>query len=177
MWSRFAPVTAIRTMERRCLLSSLRTPVKADELAARFDVAFSVMDATVEEQLAKHPEQDPAVSFATLEVLTISTFEKMLDGVDAIDFGPPKTGSYEELNPTKLVPVHEEMDLIICVSPEAGWRELEAVLAATEERLTVAMYQFTAPHIFEAVSDAVTPKGGRPSWCCTQSRRSLRDRE
>src|SRR5262249_51818984 len=29
----------------------------------------------------------------------------------------------------------------------------------TRERLTVAMYQFTAPHIFEAVRAAVTPEG------------------
>ena len=43
------------------------------------------------------------------------------------------------------------MKLTVCVSPEAGWSELKAFLAATEERLTVAMYQFTAPHIFEAV--------------------------
>ncbi len=134
-------------------------PVKADELANRFDVAFTVTDATVEEQLAKQPEQDRAVSFATPEGPTISTFEKMLDGVDAIDFGPPKTGSYEELNPTKLVPVQEEIDLTICVSPEAGWGELETFLVGTKERLTVAMYQFTAPHIFQAVSDVVAPKG------------------
>jgi hypothetical protein len=32
-----------------------------------------------------------------------------------------------------------------------GWSELEAFLAGTEKGLTVAMYQFTAPHIFEAV--------------------------
>ena len=32
-------------------------------------------------------------------------------------------------------------------------------MTGTKKRLTVAMYQFTAPHIFEAVSDAVTPEG------------------
>jgi hypothetical protein len=53
------------------------------------------------------------------------------------------------------------MKVAICVSPEAGWTELEAFLAATRERLTVAMYQFTAPHIFEAVRKAVTPAGRR----------------
>ena len=49
------------------------------------------------------------------------------------------------------------MGLTICVSPEAGWSELETFLGATRKRLTVAMYQFTAPHVFKAVEDAVTP--------------------
>ena len=51
------------------------------------------------------------------------------------------------------------MELTICVSPEAGWSELECFLAGTKSTLTVAMYQFTAPHIFEAVDKAVTPDG------------------
>ena len=51
------------------------------------------------------------------------------------------------------------MGLTICVSPEAGWSELETFLGATRKRLTVAMYQFTAPHVFKAVEDAVTAAG------------------
>ena len=51
------------------------------------------------------------------------------------------------------------MELTICVSPEAGWSELEAFLGEHQIGLTVAMYQFTAPHIFEAVEKAVTPAG------------------
>ena len=43
------------------------------------------------------------------------------------------------------------MQLTVCVSPEAGWCELESFLGGTRKRLTVAMYQFTAPHIFKAV--------------------------
>src|SRR3979411_2755898 len=49
------------------------------------------------------------------------------------------------------------MEMTICVSPEAGWSELETFLGETESTLTVAMYQFTAPHIFKAIEDAVTP--------------------
>jgi tetratricopeptide (TPR) repeat protein len=133
-------------------------PVGARELQGRFAVPFLVTDATVEEQLAKQPP-DGMVSFSTPEGPTASTFETMLAGGEMIEFGPPKTGSYEELETTQLVPVEEKMDLTICVSPEAGWGELETFLAGTQKRLTVAMYQFTAPHIFQAVSDAVTPDG------------------
>jgi hypothetical protein len=133
------------------------TPVKASQLHEKFGVAFAVTEATVEEQLAA--KQEHPVSFGLPEGPTVSTFEKLLGGEEAIDFGPPKTGSYEELNPSKLKLVNEKMDLTICVSPEAGWSELETFLAGTKKSLTVAMYQFTAPHIFEAVSAAVTPPG------------------
>jgi hypothetical protein len=135
------------------------TPVQAGELEKKFGVPFTVTDATVEEQLAKQPKPDGTVSFSTPEGPTASTFETLLIGTEVIEFGPPKTGTYEELEPTQLIPVKEKMDLTICVSPEAGWGELETFLAGTQERLTVAMYQFTAPHIFQAVSAAVTPEG------------------
>ena len=134
-------------------------PVQAADLEKKFGVPFSVTDATVEEQLAREPKPDGAVSFALPEGPTASTLETLLTGAEAIEFGPPKTGSYEGLEPTQLVPVNETMDLTICVSPEAGWSELETFLAGTQDRLTVAMYQFTAPHVFQAVSDAVKPKG------------------
>src|SRR5450631_3987502 len=101
-------------------------PVQAADLEKKFGVPFSVTDATVEEQLAKQPKpKDGAVSFSTPEGPTASTFETLLTGGGVIEFGPPKTGTYEELEPTQLVPVKEKMDLTICVSPEAGWGELE----------------------------------------------------
>ena len=88
-----------------------------------------------------------------------SAFERMLGSDEALEFAPPKTGSYQEPEPPRLMPVSEEMDLTICVSPEAGWGELEAFLVNTTDTLTVAMYQFTAPHIFDAVEKAMKPAG------------------
>ncbi|WP_400768622.1 hypothetical protein [Methylosinus sporium] len=44
------------------------------------------------------------------------------------------------------------MQLPVCVSPDAGWSELESFLGETSKRLTVTMYQFTAPHLFDAVT-------------------------
>ena len=134
------------------------TPVGLDAAALEkeFGVAVAVTDATVEEQTAA--AQGP-VSFGSPEGPTVSTFEKLLGGEEAIEFGPPKTGSYEEPDPPNLPLVKEKMELTICVSPEAGWGELEKYIGETEKSLTVAMYQFTAPHIFEAVNAAVTPAG------------------
>ena len=133
------------------------TPVQADALEKEFGVPFTVIDATVEEQMAITDRQ--TISFGPPSGSMASAFERMLGSDEALEFAPPKTGSYQEPEPPRLMPVSEEMDLTICVSPEAGWGELEAFLAGTKDRLTVAMYQFTAPHIFEAVEKAVKPAG------------------
>jgi len=133
--------------------------VNAAELATQFGVPISVVEATPEEQIAAIRQQEGPVSF-DLEVPEKSAFEKLISGEpEPLLFALPKTGSYESLNPPQLPLVDEPMRVTICASPEAGWGELEDFLAATQERLTVAMYQFTAPHIFEAVRDAVTPPG------------------
>jgi hypothetical protein len=132
-------------------------PAQADELEKKFGVSFSVIDATVEEQIAV--DQSKPVSFGTPDGAMVSAFEKMLGGDGLLDFALPRTGTYEEPNPPNLPLVKEQMKLTICVSPEAGWSELESFLAGTKSTLTVAMYQFTAPHIFEAVDKAVKPVG------------------
>jgi len=130
------------------------TPVQADALEKEFGVPFAVIDATVEEQMAVTHHQ--TISFGPPSGSMTSAFERML-GEEALEFAPPKTGSYQEPEPSLLVPVNDEMELTICVSPEAGWGELEAFLGDTTDTLTVAMYQFTAPHIFAAVDNAVKP--------------------
>jgi hypothetical protein len=135
-------------------------PVRAADLMKQYGVAFSVTDATVEEQVAAIERETEGVAFGPTEGPTASAFEALLTGdEEAVEFGPPKTGAYEPLDPPDLPLVKDTMKVTICVSPEAGWSELERFLADTEERLTVAMYQFTAPHIFNAVQKAVTPKG------------------
>jgi len=133
------------------------SPVKASELHDKFGVAFAVTEATVEEQQAATGAKP--LSFSAPEGPMVSAFEKLLGGEEAFEFGPPKTGNYEELNPPNLPLVKEAMEVTICVSPEAGWSELETFLAGTQKGLTVAMYQFTAPHIFDAVNAALTPPG------------------
>jgi hypothetical protein len=135
-------------------------PVNAADLAKKFGVAFSITEATVEEQIAAINKAEGAVTFGPADEPTLSAFERLLTGAgEALEFAPPKTGAYEPLDPPDLPLVDEPMQVTICVSPEAGWSELESFLADTEQRLTVAMYQFTAPHIYEAVRAAVAPMG------------------
>lgn len=132
-------------------------PVDAAKLEASVQVPVAVIDATVEEQIAA-AEQAP-VTFGLPGGSTVSAFEALLGDEPALAFLPPRTGTYEEPDPPKLPLVKERMKLTVCVSPEAGWSELETFLAGTTATLTVAMYQFTAPHIFKAVEQAVAPAG------------------
>jgi hypothetical protein len=131
------------------------SPVQENEQQAKFGVPFTVIDATVEEQITA--AQKAPVSFGTPGGAMVSALETLLNGQAVLDFLPPKTGSYKEPDNPNLPLVEEKMEMTICVSPEAGWSELEAFLGETESTLTVAMYQFTAPHIFKAIEDAVSP--------------------
>ena len=134
------------------------SPVKAADLSKQLGVPVSVINATVEEQVLAQQQAKGPVSFAPQD-MAASAFEKLLTGDTVTEFGPPKEGEYQPLEPSQLVEVDEPMKATICVSPEAGWSELEHFLAGTQERLTVAMYQFTAPHIFRAIKEAVEPAG------------------
>jgi hypothetical protein len=70
--------------------------------------------------------------------------------------------TYESMVPTELNPVDEPMALILHVSPEAGWSELQPFLQ-TSPRWTIGMYDFTAPHIIDRVEAAVTARTGEIS--------------
>jgi hypothetical protein len=132
------------------------SPVNVSDLAHERGVPFAVVDATVDEQLAA--AAPGGVSFAPGKAGSV--FEALLTETDVSpEFAPPRTGSYEPLDPSKLTLVNEKMKVTICVSPEAGWGELKDFLAGTKQRLTVGMYQFTAPHIFDAVMEAVKGPG------------------
>ncbi len=136
---------------------SARPVVEAD-LEKTYGVPAVVADATVEEQVARLSAAEP-VSFGTPGGPVASAIENLIAGEEVVAFAPPKSGSYELLDPPNLPLVEEPMELTICVSPEAGWSELEDFLGGTQKSLTVAMYQFTAPHIFDAVNAAVSPEG------------------
>lgn len=134
--------------------------VNAPELAATFGVPVSIVDAAIEEQLAAAQRPEGAVAFGLTPEMPGSRLESLLSDVPPpLEFAPPKAGAYEPLDPPDLPIVDDEMETTICVSPEAGWSQLQQFLAGTRQRLTVAMYQFTAPHIFKAVEEAVRSPG------------------
>lgn len=82
---------------------------------------------------------------------------------------PPADLAFEEVTAqlvrqTKYVPPDDvQLDAvngpfkIKChASPDAGWPTLSAFLGDTRERLTVAMYDFTAPHIMRRIESTLT---------------------
>lgn len=132
--------------------------VDAVSLSSKFAVPLIVRDAEPEDQLAvSKARQGGAFAGGGRAVLeTMLTRER---GAEPMAFAAPRMGSYEVMEPSQLTLVDEPMKVTICVSPEAGWSELKEFLGGVKKRLTVAMYQFTAPHIVEAVQQAVKPAG------------------
>jgi hypothetical protein len=66
-----------------------------------------------------------------------------LEAVPMITYTPPPGGS--------LAPVTGPMTVTCHVSPDAGWSVLRPFLEETDQEVTLGMYDFTAPHIYQAV--------------------------
>ncbi len=66
-----------------------------------------------------------------------------LEAVPVITYVPPAGGS--------LAPVTGPMIVTCHVSPDAGWSVLRPFLEETHQEVTLGMYDFTAPHIYQAV--------------------------
>jgi hypothetical protein len=133
--------------------------VNASTLANKFGVPITIRDAEVEEQLTVQP-QGGAMAFhggARRSKLELMLSDEIIAAPLALV--PPRVGKYELLTPSLLEPVAEQMKVTICVSPEAGWSELEKFLRGVQTHLLVGMYQFTAPHIFDALKAAVSEPG------------------
>lgn len=64
---------------------------------------------------------------------------------------------YQTWPEVPLKEVNEKMKATLHASPDAGWPLLSAFLAKTAKTLTVGMYDFTAPHIVDAVQQAGKP--------------------
>src|SRR5262249_18448280 len=60
----------------------------------------------------------------------------------------------------QLKEVQAPMTITCHASPDAGWPTLKAFLEKIEHRLTVAMYDFTAPHIRDTVATTMKSADG-----------------
>lgn len=59
----------------------------------------------------------------------------------------------------QLAPVEGPVEVLCHCSPDAGWPTLQSFLAGTKRMLTVAMYDFTAPHILTQLSTTLARSG------------------
>lgn len=129
--------------DRRAIVVTVRrrkTPaeLQADrvtELPATFmGYPVQVAGPTVEELLRASAQP---VATEALFGAPISPFEIKYTPPDGLD----------------LSPVEARMRVIAHVSPDAGWPTLKTFIAAARTRLTAAMYEFTAEHIREALTE------------------------
>lgn len=70
-----------------------------------------------------------------------------LEGLPRTTYTPPDDVTLEE--------VDDEMKVVCHFCPDAGWPTLRDFLSETKKRLTIGMYDFTAPHIIDGVLSAV----------------------
>jgi PLD-like domain len=89
-----------------------------------------------------------------IDELQADGVESMDEAVTRITYEPPADGD--------LSPVTGAMTVTCHVSPDAGWRVLEPFLAATSRQVCLGMYDFTAPHIYQAVRGLL--KNDAVSW-------------
>ena len=87
---------------------------------------------------------------------------------EEITYVPPANGAL-----TKIA--NGVMRVIAHVSPDAGWGQLSAFLAATRRRLVVGMFDFGAPHILDAAETACRRQGFRKFTLAIQPGESLGD--
>jgi hypothetical protein len=71
------------------------------------------------------------------------TEAEVLEVVPQITYKPPANATLKPVTGPMVVTCH--------VSPDAGWGVLRPFLEGTREEMTLGMYDFTAPHIYQAV--------------------------
>lgn len=70
----------------------------------------------------------------------------------------PRRGDYQKPKGLSLREIVSPVKVTICASPDAGWSTLHEFIGSGFDKLSVAMYQFTAPHIYEALRTAIQDK-------------------
>lgn len=135
------------------------------------------LDPAVPQQIAGIPvqvrEAHPFESFAAQQPqaaaeLALTRAEAHLDafaaqtGVPAADaqvLAAKPSQPYEPPAGVPLTRVSGPLTFTVHASPDAGWPQLRAFLAATQRELVVGMYDFTSKHILDAVDAALV--GGK----------------
>jgi hypothetical protein len=73
--------------------------------------------------------------------------------------------NYRKPPKLSLKPVTGPMNLICHSSPDAGWKTLHAFFNKIARDCTIAMYDFTATHVFEGLQTAMKKAGGTLELC------------
>jgi len=125
-------------------------------------VPVQVRMASPAEQIRRAmPESDFVANADAESSLATPGWDIMSDGDEGAEADPgfesddtdsSKFVPYEPPG-SELLDITEAMKVTCHVSPEQGWRELSGFFqSARKKRLTVAMYDFTAPHVLEKLA-------------------------
>ena len=124
-------------------------------------IGIDVVPATpLEQALAAAGLRPDSLSGEAARLLLIATPRAM----PPLEAGPlaaaaPQPG-YVPPPDVRLDAVSGPVELVCHLSPDAGWPTLRAFLGGVRERLTVAMYDFTAPHVLTAIQAAAAATAG-----------------
>lgn len=104
-------------------------------------------------------DEPPAFS-AMLSGADINALGEMADDLNADTFAADaSTGTRYQRPPNLTLPRFQGPMTLLChASPDAGWPLLSNFLNGTQEQLTVAMYDFGAPHVLQGVLNAFAGK-------------------
>jgi phosphatidylserine/phosphatidylglycerophosphate/cardiolipin synthase-like enzyme len=72
--------------------------------------------------------------------------------------------TYSGFTPSKLAPVNEPMKVVLHVSPDRGWPMLRSFLSPADGWI-IAMFDFTARHIFDRLCEAASGSSADLSLC------------
>jgi len=129
----------------------------ADRAAQRLGEALGVpvvaQLASLDEQLASFDKQSRAIRAP--EVPMRGLLEQELRNELPASFVVRRKPKYKPPSTVRLRRVRKAMGLTLAVSPDAGWPVLRDFLAGAQRSLTMGMYQVTAPHVADALEEAV----------------------
>lgn len=128
--------------DERCVVISVKQKLQSEDLAATGVTTLPSQIMGVPVDIAVAPIAD-ATGHALLEAARAAHVP---------------VSNYKPRPDLPLDQIEEEMVVTAHASPDAGWPILSAFLDETEERLTIGMYEFTAPHIVEKVKEEVAPQ-------------------
>ena len=72
-------------------------------------------------------------------------------------------GRYRPPPDLELQQVRDAMKVTCHVSPDAGWPTLKEFLGSIDQKITIAMYDFSAPHILERLRSSLQSSGAKLS--------------
>ncbi len=138
-------------VDKKINYASLNRGQLLPEKFQNYDV--EVVEASPEDYIKYKELPNNKELASVLPLMEPSLLESMvIDGTDTEtnlpEAGEMRTGYVPPPN-VQLEEVTAAMTLICHVSPEGGWKTLAPFLEDTNEQLQVAMYDFSAPHLFE----------------------------